>query len=129
MDILVEFEEQEYRKMALLTDIDAIRYEPNCTKFVSKYKNKTRSLIGVSDIYAIPNSIDFDIEFIHNIIDSEMEDFSYSYRYIKKDGRLYLIIQHIDSSGKCIYNSITIQSNISIEIAKDISKYISRFIK
>lgn len=92
--------------------------------------NFDRTVSSVRKITICDKIEDFDYKEIHDIIDTMMEDFNYSYEYITRNGELFLRINVYRKFPRVECHTIPLDnSKLTIEHMRDISTYIKRFIR
>ena len=121
--ILVEYQDDGVIKTALLENgICVFSDGIICTN--TRYLPNVRKVTYCKPLYWI------DYEKIHDIIDTMMKEFDYSYEYVNGECEVFLRINVYRDSPRVECHTIPLdKSKLTIEHMKDISTYIKRFIR
>lgn len=122
--MLIEYVETGMIKTAFIDDVTNAIYTNGNISI------KGRLIPNVRKIALCDVPHDYDYKAIHDIIDTMMEEFNYSYEYILKNDGLFLRINVYKDSHYAEYHTIPLdKSKLTIEHIRDISTYIKRFIR
>ena len=122
--MLIEYVENGMIKTAFIDDV-------TCYMFMNgKICTDCREIQNVRKIIFCDKLADFNYKKMHDIIDSMMEEFNYSYEYINKNDGLYLRINVYKDSLYVECHTIPLDKRkLPIEIMAEVATYIRRFIR
>lgn len=122
--LLVEYMERDMIKTALIDNIVFHLFRNGVLQ------SSNRTISNVRKIVLCDVPYDYDYKSIHDIIDTMMKEFDYSYEYVNGECEVFLRINVYRDSPRVECHTIPLDnSKLNIEHIKDISTYIKRFIR